>query len=228
MTRAFLTASLALWRRRLKSRRAKRTAAAHALAVTPAVLPSEKVLAKARLEKYERLVDDALAVIARRKKQLGAPIDGVGEKGVRLIKSFEGFTDNGRPYLDTIAQPPVWTIGYGHIEGVTGRSARLSEPQAAALLQKDLDRKYAPYIAKLGLPLNQDQFDALVSFVYNVGPGGVASSTQVGKALREHRWRNAADHLLDWDKAGGHAVAGLTRRRKAERTLFLTGKVDLT
>jgi len=213
MTRTFLNASLALWRRRLAYRRKRRAA----------------TQGTRRHIHYDQLVHDALTHIKKRKAQLAKlPIETVGSKGVRLIKSFEGFVDDGRPYLDEIASPPVWTIGYGHIEGVTARSRRLTEPQAAALLQRDLDKKYAPYIARLGLPLNQDQFDALVSFVYNVGPGGVSPATQVGKALRAHRWRDAADHLLDWDKAGGQRVAGLTRRRKAERTLFLAGKVDLS
>lgn len=174
------------------------------------------------------LVADRRRSYERAKRALAAaPITRVGAKGVTLIKSFEGFPYGGRPYLDTVASPPVWTIGYGHIEGVGPHSKRLTEPQAADLLARDLDRKYAPYVAALGLPLTQDQFDALTSFVYNVGPGGIASTTRVGKALRAHRWHDAADHLLEWDKAGGVPVPGLTRRRKAERALFLTGRLHL-
>lgn len=86
---------------------------------------------------------------------------------------------------------------------------------------REVDATYGAAVNALRLPLNQNQFDALVSFVYNVGPGGVAPSTQVGKHLRAHDWKAAADALLAWDKAGGHALPGLTRRRQAERALFL-------
>jgi hypothetical protein len=85
-----------------------------------------------------------------------------------------------------------------------------------------VDATYGAAINALQLPFNQNQFDALTSFVYNVGPGGVATSTGVGRALRAKNWKSAAEHLLDWDKAGGRTLAGLTRRRRAERKLFLT------
>lgn len=230
MTRKYIEWSLALWRRRLASRRVKLARAQTALtAALGAAQPQFKVpAARRRVARYERLKDEALVNVARRKKQLAVlPITKVGAKGVTLIKSFEGYVNGGRPYLDTIASPPVWTIGYGHIEGVTANSKRLTEKQAADLLARDLDRKYAPYVAALKLPLTQDQFDALVSFVYNVGPGGIAASTKVGRALRARAWRTAADHLVDWDRAGGRVVPGLTRRRRAERNLFLTGRLDL-
>jgi lysozyme len=129
----------------------------------------------------------------------------ISPAGVTLIKEFEGFPNGGRPYQDIVG---VWTIGYGHIEGVGPHSPGLTEPQASDLLARDLDKKYGPAVNALGLPLTQHQFDALVSFVYNVGPGGVGADTHVGAALRSHNWQSAADHLLDWDKAGGHSVAG--------------------
>jgi len=143
----------------------------------------------------------------------------VGAAGLTLIKEFEGFPFGGRPYQDLVK---VWTIGYGHTEGVGPGSAQLTQQQALDLLAKDLDRIYAPPVAALDLPLNQNQFDAIVSFVYNCGPGAVSSKTTIGKKLRAHDWSAAADALLAWDKAGGKTIAGLTRRRKAERALFLT------
>jgi GH24 family phage-related lysozyme (muramidase) len=142
----------------------------------------------------------------------------VSDAGVALIKEFEGFPFGGRPYKDPVG---VWTIGYGHTEGVGPGSRRLTEKQASALLKKDLDRKYAPLVDAPHLPLNQHQFDALVSFVYNCGPGAISEQTRVGRLLRAHDWRAAADALLAWDKAGGHALPGLTRRRRAERAMFL-------
>ena len=148
----------------------------------------------------------------------------ISPAGVALIKEFEGFPNGGRPYQDIVN---VWTIGYGHTEGVGPNSPRLTEAQASALLAKDLDSKYGPYVDAIGVPLSQPQYDALVSFVYNVGPGGVAASTHVGQALRAKNWKAAADALLAWDKAGGVSVAGLTRRRQAERAMFLSAASPL-
>ena len=142
----------------------------------------------------------------------------VSVAGVTLIKEFEGFPHGGRPYRDIVG---VWTIGYGHTEGVGPNSAQLTEPQASELLRKDLDRRYAPPVVDLGVGFNQHQFDAIVSFVYNCGPGAISTSTKVGRALRAEDWPTAADALLAWDKAGGVAIAGLTRRRRAERAMFL-------
>jgi lysozyme len=142
----------------------------------------------------------------------------VSENGVKLIKEFEGFPYGGRPYQDSVG---VWTIGYGHTEGVSSRSKPLTEAEASQLLLKDLNQKYAPYVSNLKLKFTQNQFDALTSFVYNVGSGGVASNTTVGRNLRSGNYKAAADGLLLWDKAGGRTLPGLTRRRQAERTLFL-------
>lgn len=165
---------------------------------------------------YAALVN-AKQQAARRRTQLALHhISTVSAAGVSFIKEFEGFV--GHPYKDAVG---VWTIGYGHTEGVGPKSPHLSAAEAATLLRHDLNRKYAPPVAALKLPLNQHQFDALVSFVYNVGPGGIAPTTGVGRALRRHDWQGAADHLLDWDKGGGRTLPGLTRRRHAERTLFL-------
>jgi GH24 family phage-related lysozyme (muramidase) len=140
------------------------------------------------------------------------------DAGVAVIKEFEGFPYNGRPYPDMVK---VWTIGYGHTEGVGPNTKQISIEQASELLRQDLDKKYAPAVDALALPLGQHQFDALVSFVYNCGPGAVSASTQIGRALRAKQWQAAADALLMWNKAGGRPVEGLTRRRKAERALFM-------
>jgi GH24 family phage-related lysozyme (muramidase) len=140
--------------------------------------------------------------------------------GIALIKEFEGFPFGGRPYQDPVG---VWTIGYGHTRGVGPNSPRITERQASALLQADLDRVYEPHVERLPIAtaLNQHQFDALVSFVYNLGPGAIASDTGIGRALRARDWRRAADEMLRWNRAGGRVLAGLTRRRQAERRLFL-------
>src|SRR4051794_33896677 len=100
----------------------------------------------------------------------------VSDAGIALIKEFEGFPYGGRPYQDMVG---VWTIGYGHTEGVKPQSQPLSEPKACELLGQDLNRKYGPSVDGVGVDLGQHQFDALVSFVYNCGPGAVSDQTQV-------------------------------------------------
>lgn len=142
----------------------------------------------------------------------------VSGAGVGLIKEFEGFPHNGRPYRDMVG---VWTIGYGHTKGVGPGSGAVTEAQASELLRHELDHAYGPPVGGIGVPLHQHQFDALVSFVYNCGPGAIGSQMQIGRALRAREYARAADCLLAWNKAGGVAVAGLTRRRKAERAMFL-------
>lgn len=158
-------------------------------------------------------------------------VTSTGSAGVALIASFEGFA--ARPYNDPVGYA---TVGYGFLIGyrrvlesdrrtkwVSGQKQAgiLTKSEGLELLNRELDAKYAKAVRDLRLPLNQNQFDALVSFVYNVGPGGIGPGTGVGKALRRKDWKAAADHLLDWDKAGGQRLVGLTRRRKAERALFL-------
>lgn len=144
---------------------------------------------------------------------------GVSRRGVDLVARFEGF--KSCPYRDAVG---TWTVGYGHTEGVTRSSKCISRRRARRLLRRELNRKYLPAVRALPTfrRLNQHQVDALVSFVYNVGPGGIAADTQVGKALRSGHFGVAARHLLDWDRAGGKTLAGLTRRREAERHLFLS------
>lgn len=141
----------------------------------------------------------------------------VSKAGVDLIRNFEGFV--GHPYQDSVG---VWTIGYGHTEGVTSRSAHMTEPQGRALLSKDLNAHYAPAVTNTGIPLTQHEFDATVSFVYNLGPGLLAASHDFGRELHARHYRKAADAMLEYDTAGGQVLEGLRRRRVAERHLFLT------
>jgi GH24 family phage-related lysozyme (muramidase) len=142
----------------------------------------------------------------------------VSDAGVALIKEFEGFPHGGRPYRDMVG---VWTIGYGHTEGVSAHSTCLNIQQASDLLRRDLARRYGPAVDALQLPLNQHQFDALVSFVFNCGVGAISAKMKIGRTLRARDWTAAAEALLAWNKAGGVPVAGLTRRRKAERAMFI-------
>lgn len=141
------------------------------------------------------------------------------ERGIRLIKAFEGFPYGGRPYLDVVG---VWTIGYGHTEGVHAGSRRISQSQADALLRHDLAKKYEKYVNPFARRLNQNQYDALISFVYNLGGGILGSGYSIGRALRSGNMRATANAILLYDHAGRQRLAGLTRRRRAERALFVS------
>lgn len=145
----------------------------------------------------------------------------ISARGLALIESFEGFSSTA--YWDPYGH--VWTVGYGETEGV-GPSTTMSRAQASADLQRRVEREYEPAILALGVPLDQNQFDALCSFVWNVGPGSM--SWDVGRDLRARDYQAAADALLQYDRSGGVVLAGLTRRRQAERALFLTPYVPPT
>ena len=140
----------------------------------------------------------------------------LSQRGAKLIESFEGF--RSCPYRDAIG---IWTVGYGSTKGVDSSTKCISQQAAEDRMMREVDATYGAAVNKIG-GLNQNQHDALVSFVYNVGPGGIAPSTGIGKALRAKQWNRAADELLKWDRAGGRSLPGLTRRRKAERALFLS------
>lgn len=141
------------------------------------------------------------------------------DAGCALIEEFEGF--RSQPYQDAVK---VWTIGYGSTKGVGPNTPAISRADARARMRREVDSEYGAAVNALGVPLNQHQFDALVSFVYNTGPGAIASSTTIGTHLRARRWDAAADALLEWNKGGKppRVIDGLTRRRQAERELFLT------
>jgi GH24 family phage-related lysozyme (muramidase) len=138
----------------------------------------------------------------------------INAKGIQLLKAFEGL--RLRAYQDAVG---VWTIGYGTTSGVRPGMV-ITEAQAEELLRRDLNRFERAVTDLVNVPLNSDQFSALVSFTYNVGEGALASSTLL-RLLNQRDYKGAADQLLRWDKADGQALAGLTRRRKAERALFL-------
>lgn len=176
---------------------------------------------KAVIWKRRAQVAQAERVVARHSAK---SISKVSSKGTALISYFEGGQSHDglfHAYWD--AAGGVWTIGYGHTGSDVGaHSKALTKTQAQALLKLDLDRKYAPPVAELHLPLNQNQFDALTSFVYNLGPGVLAPGTSIGRALRAREWKIAADALLLYDRAGGRVLPGLYARRSAERHLFLS------
>ena len=139
------------------------------------------------------------------------------DTGINLIKNFEGLRLNA--YQDSVG---VWTIGYGHTK-TAKEGMKISEHQAEELLMKDLEEFEGGVLSLVKVPLTQNQFDALVSFSFNLGLGNLKRSTLL-KELNKGEYTKAADEFLKWDKAGGKALQGLTRRRNAERLLFLKNK----
>lgn len=141
----------------------------------------------------------------------------ISDKGIALIKEFEGFRANA--YICPAGKN---TIGYGHVIKNSDRfDAPLSEADADELLRDDIDTYYAPsVVAMTHVPLSQGQFDALCSFAYNCGIGALMSSTLMRK-LNAGDASGAADEFLRWNKVSGQPFAGLTRRREAERALFV-------
>ncbi|KVC73244.1 lysozyme [Burkholderia ubonensis] len=140
-----------------------------------------------------------------------------GTEGIELIKHFEGL--RLARYLDAVGKP---TIGYGHLILPHERFTRpLTPAEADALLRQDLRSAELSLRKLLRVPVTQQQFDALMSFVFNLGSGRLRSSTLL-RYLNAGAPARAADQFLVWNKAGGRPLAGLTRRRQAERALFLS------
>lgn len=142
------------------------------------------------------------------------------EKGIALIKEFEGCKLTA--YQDSVG---VWTIGYGWTQPVDGKPIRagmtIKQETAERLLKTGLV-SYENDVSRLvKVRLKQGQFDALVSFTYNLGARSLSTSTLLRK-LNAGDCAGAADEFLRWNKAGGKVLNGLTRRREAERALFLS------
>jgi GH24 family phage-related lysozyme (muramidase) len=143
-------------------------------------------------------------------------VRAVSPAGLAIIKEFEGFVPH--PYRDSVG---VWTIGYGETQGIGPSSPNVTERQASQHLKRRVDKDYAPAVYDASRNLTQNQFDALVSFVYNCGTGALSRSTTIGRDLRAGKLETVADDLLSWSKAGGRTLPGLLRRRQEERALFL-------
>ena len=134
----------------------------------------------------------------------------ISKRGLDLIKSFEGCRLYA--YRDSVG---VLTIGYGHTRGVT-EGMIITKDKADALLLEDMDR-YERNVMSWNYIYNwsQNEFDALVSFAFNIG--SIDQLTGHGKRNKSV----IADKMLMYCHAGGNTLAGLKRRREAERALFL-------
>lgn len=147
----------------------------------------------------------------------------VSDAGIELIKSFEGFRANAYPDPKSGGDP--WTVGYGTTKFPSGRPVKQGDKvtpgQAELYLREDV-KKFANSVdALVTVPLKQCQYDALVSFVYNLGATNFRTSTLL-KKLNARDYKGAADEFLRWVSPGSSVEAGLRRRRTAERDLFLS------
>lgn len=136
-----------------------------------------------------------------------------GNEGIKLIKNYEGCRLTAYQ-----CSAGVWTIGWGHTGKVDGKAVgkgmKITQEKADALLVADLV-VYENHVNALKRKFNQNEFDALVSFTYNCGQGSLQT------LCKNRSSKQIAEALLKYNKAGGKELVGLTKRRKAERELFL-------
>jgi|SRR5690554_303043 len=144
----------------------------------------------------------------------------ISPAALHLIKHYEGL--RLKAYQDDVG---VWTIGWGHTK--TARKGMVvTESQAEALLLDDIAEHARGVAGALKVKVKQHQFDALVSFAFNVGVSALANSTLL-KLLNSGNIHGAASQFDRWVYAGGVKLNGLVARRKAERILFMTGRLEL-
>ena len=137
----------------------------------------------------------------------------ISQEGLSLIKKFEGL--RLKAYK---CSANVLTIGYGHTGGVK-ETDKITLEEADSLLKKDI-AKFEEYVSEnVMVKLNQSQFDALVAWTFNLGPGNLRESTML-KKLNNQEYESVPFEMRRWNKAGGKTLDGLIRRREAESLLF--------
>ena len=147
-------------------------------------------------------------------------ITKTGQEGIDLIKRFEGF--RSKPYKCSAGVP---TIGYGATFYTNGKRVTMADPaiseeDALALLAEML-KKFEQYVDSYCIDtITQNQFDALVSFCYNLGPANLKASTLLKKVNLNPNDETIRAEFMKWNKAGGRALKGLTLRRTAEADLY--------
>ena len=176
------------------------------------------VLTQAQVIATDKLLSIDLDAV---KNMLGIPESmSVSDKGVDLICEFEG--KRLAAYDDGVG---VWTIGFGTIKYPDGNRVKKGDActleQAKEYMRHDLIEFEHTVNSSVKVPLNQNQFDALVSLAYNIGSNAFKSSTLV-KKLNTGDYRGASDQFNVWINAGGKRMQGLVNRRDREKLLFLS------
>lgn len=148
----------------------------------------------------------------------------INQETIEHLKASEGLRLKAYPDPATGGEP--WTIGYGH----TSRAGPprvtpgmvITREQAEQILRADIEKFAAGVASVIKVPVNENQFGALVSFAFNVGLGNLKKSTLL-KKLNAGNYAGAAEEFLKWTKAAGKVMPGLVTRRRGERALFLKG-----
>ena len=138
------------------------------------------------------------------------------ERGIELIKKFEDFRSEAYK-----CPAGVWTIGYGHTGGVKPGD-RVTETEAEGFLRKDVESSEKIVLTLVKKPINQNQFDALVSFVYNTGSGNFAGSTLLRKINSNPQDEGIKKEFQKWVYAKGVKLPGLVSRREKESNLYFS------
>lgn len=144
----------------------------------------------------------------------------VNQDTINLLHTFEGLK------LDAYLCPArVWTIGYGNTRYENGQPVKqgdvVTRQRANELFTNILNRDFVPSVARLvKVPLNDNQFGALVSFAYNIGTAALGRSTLLRLVNANPNDPNIRTEFLKWNRAGGRVLNGLTRRREAEANLY--------
>ena len=137
------------------------------------------------------------------------------QAGIDLIKEFEGLHTHAYK-----CPAGKWTIGYGWTIGVKSTDVWTPE-HAEEMLVKGLQQYENAVTSAIANVATENQFSAMVSLAYNIGPGNFINSSVLVNHMLD-KFEEAADCFLLWDKAGGRVLDGLVRRRNAERDLYLT------
>lgn len=149
-----------------------------------------------------------------------AKVTKIGKQGIELIKSFEGLRLKAYRCSANVA-----TIGYGNTFYENGKRVAMTDPmiteaKAEELLAWSLT-KFEQWVDSYCIDtITQNQFDALVSFCYNLGPNNLKASTLLKKVNKDPKDPTIRAEFMKWNKAGGRALKGLTRRREAEANLY--------
>ena len=141
------------------------------------------------------------------------------QKGIDFIKRHEALRLNA--YLDAVG---VWTIGYGHTK-TAKKGMTITEAEAEKLLVDDL-KTAENEINSHNLPLKQHQFDALVSFVFNVGTGAFRTSTLLKRLKADVNHPDIPNQLNRWIYGGGKVLSGLVKRRRQEADIYTKGHYE--